>query len=83
MESIVVGTNTLNQGGDRYYPAKKIIHPRWSMNNVVNDLGLVLLTSPIKFTERVQKIKLPSQDTDRHNYPATATGWGRLVVSWE
>lgn len=82
MSSVVVGTNTLSYGGDRYFVGRTIVHQRFNPTNIVNDVGLVFLNQDIRFYNLVHPIKLPTRDIDYDNYPAVVSGWGKMKVSY-
>lgn len=77
---MVAGSNQLDSGGDVYQSKRLIYHPKFSVQGVRNDVGLILVNETIKFNDRVKAIGLPTSDIDRNDYPAVISGWGRLEV---
>lgn len=81
---MVVGTSVLSAGGDSYNVKKIVIHEMYQYVTdvvAVQDIGLLLLESPIRLTEKVKKAKL----TTRMVQPGLNTvlvGWGRISVSF-
>ncbi|CAB3257314.1 unnamed protein product [Arctia plantaginis] len=73
---VVVGTNSLILGGDRYAVEEIIIHESYNGNVIVNDVSLIRVTRDIQFSERVQPIALPSEDTGAEK-ELMLSGWGR------
>lgn len=77
---ILVGTNDLNSGGQRYKVQKVIQHERYNQPSFANDIGLVRIDGRIKFNEKVQPIKYSNKFVDGGAELQT-TGWGRLNAS--
>lgn len=78
---VVVGTNTLNRGGDIYSAIKTVIHPDWSEFFTRNDIGLVQVDREIVWSDKVKPIPLPTEDFTKVDYPAVLAGWGSTQVS--
>lgn len=78
---MVLGTNTLDKGGDEYASTKKWVHPHYSSALIKNDIGLIKLDKPIVFGDNVKPIALPTANFGKSNYPATLSGWGTTSVS--
>ncbi|KAL0117761.1 hypothetical protein PUN28_008870 [Cardiocondyla obscurior] len=74
--NVVLGTNTLDAGGDEYPSIKKWIHPFYNSAFVRNDIGLIKLGKDIVFGDKVKPIALPTKRFDKSDYPATLSGWG-------
>ncbi|KAJ0180958.1 hypothetical protein K1T71_003043 [Dendrolimus kikuchii] len=74
---VVIGTNSLNSGGEHLDVEKIIIHDNYNSNLITNDVSLVKVASDIEFNDRVQPIKLPEENTDA-GADLVLTGWGRL-----
>lgn len=70
---IVVGTNHVSKGGDRYPKKRYIIHPKFD-ENLNNDIGLMESTKDFIFNDRVQPIAL-----NRGPVPGGQTG---LLSGW-
>ncbi|CAK1548138.1 unnamed protein product [Leptosia nina] len=73
--TIVVGTNTLGNTGDRYTLVKSIIHENYDRRTYANDICLLKTGTEIKYTAKVQPIPL----ADRTTEPGASlllTGWG-------
>ncbi|KYN01157.1 Chymotrypsin-1 [Cyphomyrmex costatus] len=74
--TVVLGTNTLNKGGDKYLSIKKLVHPYYNSVLIWNDVGLIKVNKDIVFGDKVKSIALPTKNFDKSNYPATLSGWG-------
>lgn len=74
--NVVLGTNTLDEGGDEYSSIKIWAHPYYNAFFIRNDIGLIKLNKDIVFGDKVKPIDLPTKYFDKSNYPATLSGWG-------
>ncbi|XP_017775823.1 PREDICTED: transmembrane protease serine 11D-like [Nicrophorus vespilloides] len=72
--SVVVGTNSLSEGGDWYDIEQFIPHSLYSPYSVKNDIALVRLKEPIEFSDKVKPINLPNEDTNEEDL--ILSGWG-------
>ncbi|XP_076235067.1 trypsin-1-like [Calliopsis andreniformis] len=79
--TVVLGTNTLDKGGDEYQSVKVISHPRYSSALIRNDIGLIKLNKDITFGDKVKPIALPNENFSKADYPAVLSGWGTTSVS--
>lgn len=79
--AVVLGTNTLDKGGDEYSSIKNVIHPFYNSLLIRNDIGLIKLNKDIVFGDKVKPIALPTQRFDKSDYPAMLSGWGTTSVS--
>lgn len=79
--TVVAGTNYLNKDGDRYQSKRIISHPSYSSMLIRNDVGLIYVDKDIVFGDKVQPVKLPTQDFNKTDYPATLSGWGTTSVN--
>lgn len=77
----MVGTNTLDKGGDVYASVKRVVHSGYNPTLIWNDIGLIQVDKDIVFGDNVQQIALPSHNFDKSNYSATLSGWGSTSVS--
>ncbi|XP_075990990.1 chymotrypsin-2-like [Anticarsia gemmatalis] len=73
---VVVGTNSLFVGGDKYSVEKIIVHADYDGSAIVNDVSLIKLKNDIQFNDRVQPISLPDSDTEGGK-ELFLSGWGR------
>lgn len=78
---IHAGTNLLSKTGTAYKAKQAIVHSGYDSYRLVNDIGLLILSTPIKFTEYVQPIPLATSDVAPSGSPCTLSGWGRTSVS--
>lgn len=57
------------------------VHPRYASKMKVNDVGLICLYAPLRFSPKILPIRLVSRD---HKLPANqaaiVSGWGKLKV---
>ncbi|OWR49200.1 putative serine-type enodpeptidase [Danaus plexippus plexippus] len=73
---VVVGTNSLTSGGEKYSVEKIIVHEDYDGGEIINDVSVVKVSTDIEFTDLVQPIQLPKTDT-AEGAVLTLTGWGR------
>lgn len=76
---MVVGTNSLTSGGEKYSVEKIIVHEDYDGGEIINDVSVVKVSTDIEFTDLVQPIQLPKTDT-AEGAVLTLTGWGRTSV---
>ncbi|KYQ59316.1 Chymotrypsin-2 [Trachymyrmex zeteki] len=74
--TVVLGTNTLDKGGDQYFSIKKRIHPYYNSILIRHDIGLIKVNKDIVFGDKVKPIALPTKNFDKSDYPAILSGWG-------
>ncbi|KAL0124390.1 hypothetical protein PUN28_006312 [Cardiocondyla obscurior] len=74
--TIHAGTNLLSEDGNVYKAKRAIVHKRYSALLLTNDVGLLILTTPITFTQNVQSIPLATTDVAPAGSPCTLSGWG-------
>ena len=65
-----------------YYNVSRVLpFPRYDSINIIADIGLLQLTSPVTFTDTILPICLPSRDVDVNGFKVCVdTGFGR--TSW-
>ncbi|XP_014471749.1 PREDICTED: serine protease 53-like [Dinoponera quadriceps] len=68
------GTNFQNETGDVYSTASIKIHKDFNIVQLINDLGIIHVSTPIKFNAKVQPIQLTTTNVD--NGACKLTGWG-------
>ncbi|KAG7202864.1 hypothetical protein KM043_010014 [Ampulex compressa] len=73
---VVLGSNTLDKGGEEYRSEQIMGHPQYSSTLVRNDIGLIKLDKDIVFSDKVKPIDLPMEDFTKDDYPAMLSGWG-------
>ncbi|XP_026462245.1 chymotrypsin-1-like [Ctenocephalides felis] len=73
---VVVGTNKLDQPGERYLVEQTFVH-QFDQESLRHDLALVKVSSPIEFNDYVQPIPLGETYVGGGEV-ARLTGWGRL-----
>ncbi|KAG8036035.1 hypothetical protein G9C98_004614 [Cotesia typhae] len=78
--TIIVGTNSLSKSGDVYEVDEIFIHD-FSPSTIINDIALIRTASEIKFSDKVQPIKISEYNFHTHGDPAILTGWGYISVS--
>ncbi|XP_048507783.1 chymotrypsin-2-like isoform X2 [Athalia rosae] len=76
--AVVVGTTTLDSGGDSYKSLKVIPHPDYSQFLIRDDIGLIEVEKPIVYGDNVKPVVLPTEDFNKTDYPAVLSGWGTL-----
>ena len=72
----------MDKGGKRYGSEEIYGHEKYSSLLIRNDIGLIRLNSDIQFDDKVQPVKLPSEDFEKADYPAVLSGWGTTSVSF-
>ncbi|XP_053676933.1 chymotrypsin-2-like [Anopheles nili] len=73
---VLVGTNSLKEGGQFYKVDKLFYHSRYNSPQFHNDIGLVRLEKPVEFSNLVQSIEY-SEKAVPVNATVRLTGWGR------
>ncbi|KAJ8734552.1 hypothetical protein PYW08_013802 [Mythimna loreyi] len=74
---VVVGTTNRVIGGDSYSVDKIISHENYNSVSIINDVSLLKVKSDIQFSELVQPIALPTENTGAGE-DLFLSGWGRL-----
>lgn len=76
-----IGANNRNAGGYVRHVAKIIVHERYVDGNAAdNDIGIVILTSPLIYGQSIQPITLPASDYAAANGDMVLiSGWGIQV----
>lgn len=77
---VVVGTTNRILGGDTYFLDQIISHEDYDAAAITNDVSLLKVKSDIKFSDLVQPIALPTEDTEA-GADLFLSGWGRISVS--
>lgn len=77
---ILVGTNDLKSGGQRYGVEKFIRHESYNTPKFANDIAVFRVKGSIEFNEKVQPIEL-LKDEVPDDAPLMLTGWGAMRVS--
>lgn len=75
-----VGTNFMNVQGDVYDVAGVTSHKGFNSFQYVNDVALVHLNTPIRYSTLVQPIHLTASDKEFEGKPCTLSGWGTTWV---
>ncbi|XP_022826886.1 chymotrypsin-2-like [Spodoptera litura] len=74
---VVVGTTNRLIGGDSYSVDSILIHEKYDSSEIRNDVSLIKVSRDIKFSDVVQPIELPVEDTGA-GVDLFLSGWGRL-----
>ncbi|XP_049888035.1 chymotrypsin-2-like [Pectinophora gossypiella] len=74
---VVVGTNSLLVGGERYSVDAIINHEGFNNALITNDVSLLKVSRDIEFNDRVQPIQLPDDNTEG-GAQLLLSGWGRV-----
>lgn len=75
--SILVGTNDLEKGGERYSIEKYVMHENFDSYYISADIGLIRVENFIKFSSKVKAIP-HSKDPVKPNSTVQLYGWGLL-----
>lgn len=70
----------MSSGGQKYIPKEFITHESYDHPDYAYDIGLIRLQTPIKFSEKVQPIKLSTKEV-KAGVEMQVFGWGLLSVS--
>lgn len=73
---MLVGTNSLKEGGEQHPTDKFFLHKYYNKPQFHNDLALVRLKSKLQFTSNVKAIEYSEKEVGA-NQSVTLTGWGR------
>ncbi|KAL4704693.1 hypothetical protein ACJJTC_011477 [Scirpophaga incertulas] len=77
--SVRLGSSWKTHGGEMYDVRESFVHPRYVSKSKVNDVGLVRLYAPLRFSARVLPIKLVGREQRlAADVPAIVSGWGNL-----
>ncbi|CAK1589579.1 unnamed protein product [Parnassius mnemosyne] len=77
--SIRVGSSSNFKGGFLYPVGDLQLHPKFSMSNMDNDIALMWLSIPLKFSASVAPIRMVEQGEEIKDGDMTIiTGWGNL-----
>lgn len=79
--AIVLGTNTLDKGGDLYRVNLTIPHEEYNQRKIKNDIGLIKVNKDIEFTDKIKPINLPTENYKKIDKYVTLSGWGATSVS--
>ncbi|XP_050344322.1 chymotrypsin-2-like [Nymphalis io] len=74
-----VGTSRWNSGGTQYSFARNFTHPNYVHSNIKNDIGILVTSSNIVFSNTVQPVVL-NYDFVGAGVATSVTGWGRIVT---
>lgn len=74
--TVVAGTNSLGKGGDEYKTVKAIYNENYDPSGIHNDVALVKVATPIKFSSKVQPIALNTEAIGAGE-DLVLSGWGR------
>ncbi|XP_058831524.1 chymotrypsin-2-like isoform X2 [Topomyia yanbarensis] len=77
---ILVGTNSLRVGGQKYKAAKFIVHSRYNIPKFHNDIALVKLATTLQYSDNIKAIPYSKKDL-MENAVVTLTGWGRTSTN--
>ncbi|CAD0199053.1 unnamed protein product [Chrysodeixis includens] len=80
--SVRLGSSWKTHGGEMYDVKECYVHPRYVSKTKTNDVGLVRLYSPLRFSSRVLPIRLVAREARLPaNEPAIVSGWGKLKTN--
>jgi secreted trypsin-like serine protease len=77
---IVAGSNRLDSGGQSYRGSRIVIHPSYNSNTLAHDMGLVETSTPIIFSNLVQRLTVGRNEVGGGVW-ASFAGWGWTSVS--
>ncbi|CAG9562872.1 unnamed protein product [Danaus chrysippus] len=77
--SVRLGSSWKTHGGEMYDVKQSYVHPQYARNTKVNDVGLIKLYSPLRFSSRVLPIKMVGKGNRLPaDQAAVVSGWGKL-----
>ncbi|XP_073845448.1 trypsin beta-like [Musca autumnalis] len=74
---IVAGKSSLLDDDPGYAVSKLIYHTGYNKNTHVNDVGLIILTKPLEYSQTVQPIPL-ALERPESGHTAIVSGWGKI-----
>ncbi|XP_018372570.1 PREDICTED: chymotrypsin-1-like [Trachymyrmex cornetzi] len=78
--TIHAGTNQLSENGTVYKAKQAIVHEAFNSSRLVNDIGLLILSTPIEYTKYIQPISLATTDIAPSGSYCILSGWGRIRI---
>ncbi|XP_039746043.1 trypsin beta-like [Pararge aegeria] len=77
--SVRLGSSWKTHGGEMYDVKESYVHPKYVRITKVNDVGLVKLYSPLRFSARILPISIVAREERLPaNQAAIVSGWGKL-----
>ncbi|XP_063635619.1 trypsin beta-like [Cydia splendana] len=77
--SVRLGSSFKTFGGEMYDVQHSFVHPQYVIKSKVNDVGLVRLYTPLRFSARVLPIRIIGREKRLHSKQAAiVSGWGKL-----
>ncbi|KAG5331698.1 CTR1 protein, partial [Acromyrmex heyeri] len=76
--TIHAGTNLLSENGTVYKAKQAIIHETFDSIRIINDIGLLILSTPIEYTKSIQPVSLATTDVAPTGSYCILSGWGRI-----
>lgn len=76
----VVGAHHVRDDGQAYALRRIVDHAGWDVNTLADDMSLVELAEPMRFSARVAPVRLDRQRIGGGR-PAQIIGWGNVAVS--
>ncbi|XP_045520850.1 chymotrypsin-1-like, partial [Pieris brassicae] len=72
---ILAGTNSITKGGTRYKIDRILIHPKYTLEPIKNDIALLRTAEKITFTNKVKAIEVATEDP-KPGQKCKLAGWG-------
>ncbi|XP_077267757.1 chymotrypsin-1-like [Temnothorax americanus] len=79
--TVHAGTNLLSESGSVYRVKQAIPHSNFDSMGLSNDIGVLILTTPIEYTQYIQPIPLATSDIAPEGSSCTLSGWGRTSLN--
>ncbi|XP_060800687.1 trypsin-1 [Amyelois transitella] len=77
--SVRLGSSWKTHGGEMYDVKECYVHPRYISKSKINDVGLVRLYSPLRFSSKILPINLVAREARLlSDEVAIVSGWGKL-----
>ncbi|XP_071628578.1 chymotrypsin-1-like [Temnothorax longispinosus] len=77
--TVHAGTNLLNESGSAYRVKQAIPHSNFNFMESSNDIGVLILTTPIEYTQYIQPIPLATSNIAPEGTSCTLSGWGTTL----
>lgn len=69
--------STIKGKGTNIFVKQIFQHPGFDLSTVDNDVSVLKFTMPVKFTDNIKPINLPTPNQNFDNKIAVCSGWGR------
>ncbi|MBQ4484874.1 MAG: serine protease [Prevotella sp.] len=78
---VSVGHTNLNNDNNRHSVQNVILHPQFNYENLINDIAIITLSSPLLYGTNIQPIEISSANSYASGTQAVVSGWGSQQVN--